>query len=59
MDVSAGLQRMENNPALCGPAGGVFGGALGLFQFYDVPDIVRDEQRTNACQYKDKGENNS
>lgn len=50
---------MENNPALCGPAGGVFGGALGLFQFYDVPDIVRDEQWTNACQYKNKGENNS
>ena len=50
---------MEYNPALSGPAGGRFGGALGLFQFHDIPDLVRDEQWTDACQYKNQGENNS
>jgi hypothetical protein len=59
MEVSAGLQRMEYNPALSQPAGARFGGALGLFQFHDIPDIVRDEQWTDACQYKNQGENNS
>ena len=50
---------MQYNPALFGPAGGRFGGALGMFPFHDIPDIVRDEQWTDTCQYKNQGESNS
>lgn len=50
---------MQYNPALFGPAGGRFGGTLGMFLFHDIPDIVRDEQWTDTCQYKNQGESNS
>ena len=52
------MEDVEYNPAHSGLAGIGFEQAL-VFQADDIPDIVGDEQWTDAGQYKNKGEYNS